>query len=245
MKEEYPDNKAIIDAFNEANGYKSIYLASEERIKKIIPAEDPRAYANSIVDYENVHSEYSIQNILGVSLFPGQYSSGCSLGNGWVIVDMGEGEEIIDEDGPDLRIYELDSNYNPKWIPESYDVFVSNDTTTWKHLGLGIGTASFDLSKTNMKIARYVKIQGYGPAKSKSRSPGPDIDAIEALHVKAASLPAARDVGAKELRKDEKKKTAAIFFENELPIIEDHYRVITSGKSRVIEEYADLLKAEV
>ncbi|MCK4924173.1 MAG: acyl-CoA dehydrogenase family protein [Spirochaetes bacterium] len=43
---------------------------------------------------------------------------------------------------------------------------------------------------------------------------------------------------------DEKKKTAAIFFEKEMPIIEEHYQVVTSGKTRVIEEYADLLKAE-
>jgi alkylation response protein AidB-like acyl-CoA dehydrogenase len=46
------------------------------------------------------------------------------------------------------------------------------------------------------------------------------------------------------IHSDEKKKTAAIFFENELPIIEDHYKVVTSGKTRVIEEYADLLKAK-
>jgi len=46
------------------------------------------------------------------------------------------------------------------------------------------------------------------------------------------------------IHSDEKKKTAAIFFENELPIIEEHYKVVTSGKTRVIEEYADLLKAE-
>ena len=43
---------------------------------------------------------------------------------------------------------------------------------------------------------------------------------------------------------DDKKKTAAIFFENELPIIEDHHKVVVSGKTRVIEEYADLLKTE-
>ena len=43
---------------------------------------------------------------------------------------------------------------------------------------------------------------------------------------------------------DEKKKTAAIFFEKEMPIIEEHYKIVTSGKTRVIEEYADLLKAE-
>ncbi len=43
---------------------------------------------------------------------------------------------------------------------------------------------------------------------------------------------------------DEKKKTAVIFFEKEMPIIEEHYQVVTCGKTRVIEEYADLLKAE-
>jgi hypothetical protein len=43
---------------------------------------------------------------------------------------------------------------------------------------------------------------------------------------------------------EEKKKTAAIYFENELPVIDDHHKVVISGKSRVIEEYADLLKVE-
>ena len=43
---------------------------------------------------------------------------------------------------------------------------------------------------------------------------------------------------------DEKKKTAVIFFEKEMPIIEEHYQVVTCGKTRVIEEYDDLLKAE-
>jgi alkylation response protein AidB-like acyl-CoA dehydrogenase len=43
---------------------------------------------------------------------------------------------------------------------------------------------------------------------------------------------------------DEKKKTTAIFFEKEMPIIEELYQVVNSGKTRVIEEYADLLKAE-
>jgi alkylation response protein AidB-like acyl-CoA dehydrogenase len=43
---------------------------------------------------------------------------------------------------------------------------------------------------------------------------------------------------------DEKKKTASIFFEKEMSLLEKHYEFITSGKSRVIEEYADLLKAE-
>ncbi len=46
------------------------------------------------------------------------------------------------------------------------------------------------------------------------------------------------------IHSDEKKKTAAIFFEKEMPIVEEHYKVVTSGKTRVIEEYADLLKAE-
>jgi alkylation response protein AidB-like acyl-CoA dehydrogenase len=43
---------------------------------------------------------------------------------------------------------------------------------------------------------------------------------------------------------EEKKKTTAIFFEKEMPIIEELYQVVTSGKTLVLEEYADLLKAE-
>jgi hypothetical protein len=34
----------------------------------------------------------------------------------------------------------------------------------------------------------------------------------------------------------------SIFFEKEMPLIEKNYSEVTSGKSRVIEEYVNLLK---
>ncbi len=43
---------------------------------------------------------------------------------------------------------------------------------------------------------------------------------------------------------EDKKKTMSIFFEKEMPLIEKNYSQVTSGKSRVIDEYVELLKDE-
>ena len=96
--------------------------------------------------------------------------------------DMGIGEEIIDLPGPDLRVYEIDYNYHPEWLSEPYEVFVSNNMKEWRSLGEGNGVTNFDLAKANMSEARYVKIQGI--LRVPSKFPGPDIEAIEALHIK-------------------------------------------------------------
>jgi len=149
---------------------------------KIIPSKNPRSYANVIVADENVHSNR--YGMLGMTKFPSTLgSSSASLGSGWVIIDMGEGEEIIDKEGPDLRVYEHGTKFNPDWRDDLYKVFVSNDRVNWHNLGWGRGIKSFDLSKANLKEARYVKIKGFIEEPS-STSPGPDIEAIEALHMK-------------------------------------------------------------
>jgi alkylation response protein AidB-like acyl-CoA dehydrogenase len=43
---------------------------------------------------------------------------------------------------------------------------------------------------------------------------------------------------------EDKKKTMDIFFEKEMPLIENHFQFVMSGKARVVEEYAELLLRE-
>jgi hypothetical protein len=43
---------------------------------------------------------------------------------------------------------------------------------------------------------------------------------------------------------EDKRKTMSIFFEKEMPLIEKNYSEVTSNKSRVIEEYVNLLKGK-
>ena len=117
---------------------------------QIIPSNDNRSYANSVVSYENVYEDKSVFSVLGKTSFPSKIGfSDLSLGGGWIIVDMGEGEEIVDRDGYDLRVYESDKHYDPNWIPELYTVYISNDQFKWHKVGSGRGVRSFDIKKTS------------------------------------------------------------------------------------------------
>ncbi|MGB3908726.1 MAG: hypothetical protein WBL02_09900 [Methanomethylovorans sp.] len=150
-------------------------LAADERV----PGTDSRAYANTVVEKE-LGGAANINNldsyIIGVVDMKTM-----SLGGGYVIVDMGANELILDEEGDDLRVYEKDQIFYGMDTPETYEVFVSQDLQTWKSLGEGTGTAEFDLAGSGLSWARYVKIEDRETSTS-GREPGSDIDAIEALH---------------------------------------------------------------
>ncbi|WP_370573658.1 hypothetical protein [Methanomethylovorans sp.] len=146
------------------------------------PGTDSRAYANNVVEME-VGGTSNINNlptyIIGVVDLNNIYP--LSLGGGYVIVDMGANELIIDEDGDDLRVYEKDQIFYGKDAPEAYEVFVSQDMETWESLGEGKGTAEFDLADSKLNWARYVKIEDRETSTA-GREPGADIDAVEALN---------------------------------------------------------------
>jgi hypothetical protein len=94
---------------------------------------------------------------------------------------MGANELILDGEGDDLRVYEIDQVFYGMDTPEKYEVFVSQDLQTWVSLGTGLGTTEFDLAGSKLSWARYVKIEDRETNIS-GRAPGSDIDAIEALH---------------------------------------------------------------
>lgn len=74
-----------------------------------------------------------------------------------VDLDMGEGEEVLDGDGMDLYVEEVDAE-DLVGGPDAYEVLASTDGSTWASLGTGAGDASFDLADGGLSSARYVRI---------------------------------------------------------------------------------------
>ena len=102
---------------------------------------------------------------------------GCaSLGaGGYIILDMYD--QITDVPGAaDLKVYEGDAT------SDGYTVYVSSDWQgPWISLGIGMGTAEFDLATGSVESARYVKIVDDGNGNPSEMYPGVDIDSVENL----------------------------------------------------------------
>jgi hypothetical protein len=75
----------------------------------------------------------------------------------YLVIDMGEGEEITDRDGYDLYIEEVDAE-DGVGVNDPYRVYVSDDLMTWAYIGEGVGDSYFDLAGA-VSVARYVKIE--------------------------------------------------------------------------------------
>lgn len=158
-----------------------------------IPGAD--AYADCVVDFKANGSNNSWilpEKVLGPPPSDCHNWNFLSLGggDGYVIVDMGPGEELLDVLGmDDLKIYETGSGCGGD--NEPYSVEVSGSPTgPWTSLGNGNGTSTFDLGEHGVANARYVKITDGNPnVNNSSHTPGADIEAIEALHSFATATP--------------------------------------------------------
>ena len=105
-----------------------------------------------------------------------------------VIYDMGEGEEIIDGPGYDLRIVEIGAALGG--VSENFEVSVSESISgPWAYLGIAYSSSAFDLSKVGLPKVRYVWLSDLSSATS-NPFPGSDIDAIVALNMVGNPLPA-------------------------------------------------------
>lgn len=164
-------------------------LLNEIKSITLMPPEDDRAYANSVVDsliggpdnnFTDPNDALGPVNLIETNSDRSGTGGKVSLGGGYIILDMGQDEEIIDEFGNDLRVYETCEEYYLGGKPEPYEVYVSNDGANWKLVGEGKGVAEFDIYDTGLDIARYVKIVDMHK-NIKGEHPGPDIDAVKAL----------------------------------------------------------------
>jgi hypothetical protein len=116
-------------------------------IRISIQLSDP--YAEAVVD---THSLWSIhrENALGppdneYALIFVDYE------NGYLTLDMGENEDIIDTEGADFELVALGGTYNV-YASDSLNVL-------FKNIGRGSGNQSFDLSNSGIDNARYIRIE--------------------------------------------------------------------------------------
>ncbi len=105
----------------------------------------------------------------------------CSIGSdGFIVLDMGEGHEIIDGPGDDFTVTEVIHPRDPD--PEAYRVYAGNAYNQNTPLGNGMGTTSFDLGAAGVTSTRYLKIEDNSGAPPSSALAGMDLDAITILN---------------------------------------------------------------
>lgn len=103
------------------------------------------------------------------------------------VFDLGDGEQIVDGPGNDLRVYELGVLANG--IDEEHNVYVSNAPAgPWILIGQGIAVSEFDLATAGVSSARYVRIEDVSTRTDGTATPGSDIDSIQALHMATDTL---------------------------------------------------------
>jgi hypothetical protein len=122
-------------------------------------------YADSVVTSQSVWVSYP-DNALGSP--DGQYATIFrDYGNGYLTLDMGEHEEILDGNNSDFSVVAQGGNYSV-WAGNSL-----GKPLTW--LGYGSGVQSFDLSVVGIHIARFVRVGYYAGSST-------ELDAIVALN---------------------------------------------------------------
>lgn len=107
------------------------------------------------------------------------------VGNG-LVLDLGEGEEAFDGEGPDLVVIEM--GFDLGGIPEPYRVYVAAAPDgPFVAIGDGSSKRGFDLAASGMKSARYVRVESRSDEAmvlsglGSPAYPGPEIDAVGAI----------------------------------------------------------------
>jgi hypothetical protein len=138
------------------------YLISEFQIYINLTIGDP--FANLFLK-EKVFWSINPSQALGYpdNLFC-TISSG--YGQGSIVLDMGENEEIIDDIGNDFTIIAAGGYYR---------ISVSQDHNNFINLGVEIGNVSIDINKLNNQRFRYLKIENFNGTNVL-------LDAIVAIH---------------------------------------------------------------
>ncbi len=132
-------------------------------VQVVLDPGDP--YADSVVEERSSWAS-RMDNAVGAP--DGQFALiYLDYGNGFITLDMGEGEEIINEEGNDFTVVAEGAEYR---------VSVSNSLeSTFTHLGTYNGTQDIDLNDTRLDSARYVMISYWDGIEVR-------LDAIVAIH---------------------------------------------------------------
>jgi predicted deacylase len=104
----------------------------------------------------------------------------CSLGfEGFIVLDLGEGNAIVDGPGDDFTITE--ALVAGDTTLESYTVYVGDAMNQSSLVGVGLGTTSFDLADASVGSTRYVKILASTGQSSSAPLCGLELDSLTVL----------------------------------------------------------------
>ena len=114
----------------------------------------------------------------------------CSLGlRGSIVLDLGAGHAITDGPGVDFTVTE--ALVPDDRLLERYRVFGGNSYNPTALVGVGVGTASFDLAVAGATSIRYLRIVDDSQSSANSPLAGMELDAVTVLNgVMAQSLSA-------------------------------------------------------
>ena len=139
---------------------------SSTSIIKIVIGGDP--YADSFLPISSLYYYYGENSVgapdgLSTQIFT-------DYGSGYITLDMGRNEEIIDGEGNDFIVFSESGEYS---------CWVGNDLeSVFTIIGIGQGNSYFDLSSVGFSSARYVRIEYVAGGIV-------TIDAIEALNYRS------------------------------------------------------------
>ena len=121
-----------------------------------------------------------------------------SLGReGFLVIDTGAGNEIVDGPGVDFTITE--ALFVADILPEAYRVWVGDAYVQNTLVGTGLGTQSFDLTGTGVASARYVRIEDATAGAPEDPFAGFDLDALTVLNGASQATALAGDVASVSL----------------------------------------------
>jgi hypothetical protein len=144
---------------------------------ELAPLAEPQTYAYRVeyCDVTDPNDVYNNHTLTPWCLGPSD-GKAVSIGvSGWIVLDMGEGNEIVNGPGDDFRVYEGGAT------PEGFDVYGANGWNgPWLHIGWGTATTDFDLAGSGLAQARYLKIVDDGGGDPNESFPGYDLESVEA-----------------------------------------------------------------
>ncbi|MDF7808932.1 hypothetical protein P4E94_15910 [Pontiellaceae bacterium B12219] len=155
-----------------------------------VPTGEASPYAEAVIDSYiltgNVgNSQTNVFEALGA---PDEQEVSLGGPGGWIMLDMGPDDLIVNGPGADLQIREIGAAFGGQ--DESYEVYISETTNLVDFVFAGTGRAIslFDIQDSGLSSARYVRIVDLATETLHTTVPGSDIDSVTSLQ--SSGLPA-------------------------------------------------------
>jgi hypothetical protein len=151
----------------------------------VVGAKISRTITLGTTEYPNLGAD--LKKILGPPVGGTAEAVSIGVAGDYVVVDLGEGEEAFDGDGPDLVV--LEYGLKSGGVPERYRVLAANAPAgPFVEIADGAGEQAFDLAGSGLEKARYLRIESMvrlvdiANGMGSPFYPGPEFDAVGAVH---------------------------------------------------------------